>query len=530
MGQLKDREMVRLTSCHGLSGRPRPSQTEQRASLIDVLVIRAGSSLRFSFTGPLLFLIPGPETFNTAYPTIGWTVAGSSKTYTATARPKSAIRLWPPEGAPHTVPVLPNLSGENDDDLPALRQSQNGDASVPATPSRPRTASKDDATDPSIPRIVEISLIDWGSVFQVGSLQLIAGYEITPAFPSGIANLPSIVFVGDSITSGFVSSPEYSSGDDGYCGFLDAYPSHLRNLLAPGVRISAVAFPGIKLVDSEFVEGMETKWFKSGPLDRGDGSDDWEFGDRDGEAGPTHIIVSLGTNDIVDSKKFVQTYENFLDLLREMHGRRTGDILVLPPFGEREHDPDAQPNTGPAAFDQPRHDEIKEMVERLSEKWLAQSDDPLSTGDFPITPIFELTKLQLEENANSGLSGSTSTGSLSSKIAMAMASQPNTPLQAGFSPHASVAASSGLPGSASVRSLASAAAGRPSLVVRPSSIAAITLAAKGTRARLHFVDTKGWLDAQEDTFDDCHPTRGGATKIAKRLRDWLGENGFLAEE
>lgn len=484
--------------------------------------------MRFSFTGPLLFLIPGPNTFSTEFPTIGWQVAGSSTTYTAIARPSTAIRLWPPEGAPHTAPVKPNTGGENDSELPALRQSQNGVTVVPQTPERPRTASRESVTDPSIPRVIEISLIDWGSVFQVCSLQLISGYDISLAYPTGLASLPTMLFIGDSITSGSVSSPDEDPTPGGFCGFLDAYPAHLRNLLAPGVRASAVAFPGIKLVDSEFIEGMESKWFKSGPLDRGDGTDDWDFGDRDNESGPTHIVVNLGTNDDVDSKKFLQTYENFLDLLKEMHGRRTGDILVLPPFGERDYDPKSKDMPGPAVFKQTKHEEIRAMVERLSEKWLAESEDPLSTGDFPITPIFELTKLQLQENA-SALSSSSSRHSLSSKVAQALAAQPGTPLQSTSSPSASTSVPSGLPTTTSMRSLASTAAVRPSLVVRPSSIAAVSPAAKGTTARLHFVDTKGWLDAREDTFDDCHPTRSGAVKIARKFRDWLDDHGFLAD-
>jgi lysophospholipase L1-like esterase len=339
-----------------------------------------------------------------------------------------------------------------------------------------------------------------------------------------------MVFIGDSITSGFVSSPDELTTPGGYCGFLDAYPAHLRNLLAPGVRISAVAFPGIKLVDSGYIEGMESKWFKKGPLDRGsaDESDDWDFGDRDAEAGPTHIVVSIGTNDTADTKTFLQTYANFLDLLKETHGRRTGDILVLPPFGEREHSGSHVGETGPVVYQQERHAEIQSMVERVAERWHAETSDPLSTGDFPCTPIFEITKMQLEESqaaSQSGASKANNRHSLSSKVAQAIASQPSTPVQGSFSP----SAHTGLPSEASMRSLVSVASVRPSLVVRPSSIAAVTSTAKGTTARLHFVDTKGWLDAYEDTFDDVHPTRSGAIKIAKRLREWLGNHGFLAD-
>ena len=494
---------------------------------------RAGSSLRFSFNGPLLFLVPGPNTISTEYPTVGWQIAGSSTTYTATARPSTAIRLWPPEGDAHDTPVSPKFSGDDNGDLPTLRQSQNGVANAPETPTRARDGSTTSATDGTVPRIIEITLIDWGSIFQVGSLQTIAGYWVEPAYPSGIADLPTTVFIGDSITSGFVSSPTEASTPGGYCGFLDAYPAHLRNLLSPGVRVSAVAFPGIKLVDSGYIEGMESKWFKKGPLGRGndDGTDDWDFGDRDNEAGPTHIVVSIGTNDTADSKTFLATFENFLDLLKETHGRRTGDILVLPPFGARDSSASDRKGKGPVSYESGRLAEIKEMVERVSDRWQAESNDPLSGGDFPATPVFELTKLQLEEaTKHSGLSSSPSRHSLSTKVANAIASQPSTPLQSTFSPSASMTAqSSGLPSMASLQSIASIASMRPSLVVRPSSIAAVSPAAKGTRARLHFVDTKGWLDAYEDTFDDVHPTRSGAVKIARRFREWLSANGFLAE-
>jgi lysophospholipase L1-like esterase len=66
-------------------------------------------------------------------------------------------------------------------------------------------------------------------------------------------------------------------------------------------------------------------------------------------------------------------------------------------------------------------------------------------------------------------------------------------------------------------------------VVRPSSIAAVEPTSRGTKARLHFVDTGGWLSTEDETFDGVHPTPKGAKVIARKLRDWLRDNGFLAE-
>lgn len=330
----------------------------------------------------------------------------------------------------------------------------------------------------------------------MGKIQSIE--PITPAYPQGIGNLPSLLFIGDSITSGFIRSPQLLDSDDSYSGFLDAYPAHLHNLISDGARVSAIAFPGIRLVDEPDGgrEGMESQWFKAGPMEN---SQDWNFEDRDGESGPTHIFVNLGQNDYVRPEVFVETYKGFLNMLKETHGRRTGDIFVIDPFGSRKREGEAYTN---------RYPQVEEMVKALSQQW--EEEDPFAEGDFPSTPLFELTKLQLD-----------SPDPALSNIPRMLAQQ-LSPRSSRMSANSSVSSAiDGLPSPVT--------SPRPSLIVRPSSIAAISPSARGTRARLHFIPTRGWLDDDSDTFDGVHPTRSGAVKIAQKLRAWLMDGGFLVD-
>jgi lysophospholipase L1-like esterase len=360
-------------------------------------------------------------------------------------------------------------------------------------------ASSSDGRPPEA-KTVEITLLDWGSLLQVKSIQTLAGYSISPTFPEGISSLPTLLFIGDSITSGYVSSPS-GKGEDEYSGFVDAYPSQLKTRLSNNLRLSAIAFPGIKLVDSPGEEGMESQWFKTHPLE--DGSD-WDFAERDSESGPTHIFVNLGTNDDTPTDKFLETYEGFLSMLKETHGRRTGDIIVLAPFGSWSHE------QGKYIAKYP---ELGDMVGRMQEKWA--NEDPFGNGDFPSTPMLELAKMHLE-SPNPSLHRISPAPSHASLKQLVRDQSQSSKLN-----------DSGLPMPAGPDS--GVMSPRPSLLVRPSSIAAVTELAKGTKARLHFADTQGWLDSREDTFDGLHPTRKGAAKIGKRLARWLAKEGFLKD-
>ena len=416
-----------------------------------------------------MFLVPGEKTQATDQPTVGWTINGTS--YTALARPGVSIRLWPAEGQLPTDPKSPTSS------------SFNIGTSIP------------EASTSSAVNVVEVSLIDWGSVLQVASIQTLAGHGISPAYPVGIARLPTMLFIGDSTTSGFIH-PSPTADPQEYCGFMDAFPSHLRTLLSPGVRVYAVAFPGIKLVDSTEQEGMESKWFKAGPFD---GRLEWDFAERDGESGPTHIFINLGAHDDIPTEKFIETYESFLNMLKETHGRRTGDILVAAPFGEWDEEKGKYVGHYP---------EIKDMIQKIKERW--ESENPWERGDFPSSPMLELVKMQYrsDNTAHLGIPG--------------FVSYPSPP---GIRSNGAVIGNNGLPlPDPHSDSLTSP---RPSLMVRPSSIAAVEPSAQGTKARLHYIDTDGWLDSRSDTFDGLHPTRQGAIKIAQNLKHWLATNGFL---
>ena len=56
------------------------------------------------------------------------------------------------------------------------------------------------------------------------------------------------------------------------------FPSQLKSYLAPGIRIYSIAFPGISLVDDDNNgNGMESKFFKIGPLEPEVGKNKIEF-------------------------------------------------------------------------------------------------------------------------------------------------------------------------------------------------------------------------------------------------------------
>ncbi|KAK9898688.1 hypothetical protein P389DRAFT_193709 [Cystobasidium minutum MCA 4210] len=616
----------------------------------------AGSSLRFRFDGPLLFLVPGPKTLATESPMIGWQIEG--KTYTSHARSGRSIRLWPPEGVVHKdPPVTPSVDSETSSSNSANETTPTTSSNVPlanpettATPARPTltgsrqststnlnlsltnnlhvndgdeafydgptptastfahqqaqaapsparstsssttpvppasSSSSSSASSSKTSRLIEITLIDWGSIFQVNHFEMLAGSSITPAYPHGISNLPTLLFIGDSLTSGFIgdnfsqamitgsqgSFEEGAKKEGDYSGFLDAFPSQLRSYLAPGIRVYSIAFPGVALVDdsdsnsggrkeagASRENGMESKFFKRGPLEPEDADEDndWTFEDREDGNAPTHIFVNLGTNDAAAPvETFLSTLENFLGLLKETYGRRTGDILVMSPFGQYTEHADGQQSdaqsatsnnsqTGTAAL--PRkgsyksvlRPHIKRKIEELSQEWSLANEDPFASGDFPDTPILEYTKSQLELGGGQPLTSPSMKDGISRSRAT---SRPNSAsytantLSLSLSQQQQQVPDLNIVKSPSVASLASTTAThttRPALIVRPSSIAAAVAPneEKGTKTRLHFIDTLDWLDDEKDTFDGIHPTKKGARKIAKKLKGWLGDNGFLAD-
>ena len=238
--------------------------------------------------------------------------------------------------------------------------------------------------------------------------------------------------------------------------------------------------------------------------------------DREDETAPTHIFVNIGTNDTAPVDKFLTTLENFLNVLRETYGRRTGDILVMAPFGQYQEEAENS-ETGSKASYKTNFPEIREKVEELSQEWAIE--DPLASGDFPETPVFEYTKAQLDQEkplspplGSRSRPGSRPNSMGASSFAAALQSITANEVNLIKSP-----------------SMTSIASTRPSLIVRPSSIAAVAPNERGTKTRLHFIDTHGWLDDKEDTLDGIHPTKKGARKIAKKLKMWLGDHGFLAE-
>lgn len=584
MGLVQDGQVVRqlrwMTS----------TELTSSSDVLSCYVHRAGSAIRFAFTGPLLLFTPGSKTLATDFPTVGWSVEETQNTpststspssvtknrrvYTATARAGVSIRLWPPEGRPHDVyPAQQIVDGTPSSDSAS---SSNGNVTSPSD------AAADVYHDsPAVTRTIELTLIDWGSVVQAGSFQVLNGHGIqSPYAPSApvdktgprpivhrritsvpaislahhtepLAALPTLLFIGDSLTTGFTYHGSQIH-EGGYCGSLEAYPSQFRALLASPVRLYSIAFPGIKLVDDESgeEEGMASKWFRKGPMQYGESAlsasqytdrsasphttsskqmqtddeevntADWNFSERSSPAlEPTHIFINIGTNDRVAADDFIQTYESFLSMLKETHGRRTGDIFVLSPFGQRETDGilDSQQALTPRKTAYTTfYPEIEEMVHRLAEKWLDDDKDPLQAGVFPATPVLELAKMHLETKKTLG---GNQTGATDEQLLQVTPQSASSAIMSSQTLDAPAAVTTSI--------LSAQRHLRPSLIVRPSSLAAATdQSARGTKARLHYISTEGWLDEEADTFDGLHPTRQGAQKIAARLRDWLAQQGF----
>ena len=250
-----------------------------------------------------------------------------------------------------------------------------------------------------------------------------------------------------------------------------------------------------------------------------------------------------------------------MGLLKETYGRRTGDILVMAPFGQYQEDEEedgqeqdipttrkegkrsSSSSSSSSSYTSPLLPHIKRKIESLSQEWTISSEDPLASGQFPDTPFLEYTKSQLDmeiplsprssSRPNSASFTSTASGSLQMQQQQSSStSNSNIPTinkSTSTTSMASIASSTTPARTTSTSTNAT----RPALIVRPSSIAAAVAPdqEKGTTTRLHFIDTSNWLDLKEDTFDDgVHPTRKGARKIAKKLKIWLGQNGFLSSQ
>lgn len=416
-------------------------------------------------------------------------------------------------------------------------------------------------------KTIEITLIDPYGAFQVQSLQTLADHGISQYCDLDLASIPSLLFVGGNSTIGHQPStgsslpPPSSSRDNSTTpgsedasvrsNLLDSFPSRLLSTLSPFIRAWTVAAPDLSLANprgsSDDADSLESAWFRAGPLSN---DPDWEFDDKDSAIAPTHIFVMIedrcsvsgfGRDDSVseadkstpsgvtpsDDADFLDTYQGFLNLLKETHGKRTGDILVIQPFATWQPEKGCYAPSASSA-------NLKAMVQRLSSAW--QADDPLASGDFPSTPLMELAKFHLESQDPSPLRthllsqvaaspGAAATTTDSSKLA----SSPAVPLLKRDSANA---INQAISSRTNVTHLSlESPSKRPSLLVRPSSVAAVLPSSRGTKARLHYIDTQGWLDAEEDTVHEGrYLSRSGSIKVARRLRSWLAENGFLRSE
>ena len=107
--------------------------------------------------------------------------------------------------------------------------------------SNPSTSSSSSSST-SQSHLIEITLIDWASTLQINHFEMLSGSSILPAYPIHKSNLPTLLFIGDSTTCGYlpnealninasqrqlqgrnqIKQDENGNGKE-YSGFLDAF-------------------------------------------------------------------------------------------------------------------------------------------------------------------------------------------------------------------------------------------------------------------------------------------------------------------
>lgn len=133
------------------------------------------------------------------------------------------------------------------------------------------------------------------------------------------SNKPTIEFIGDSITAGWIG------GDNSIYGFKYSYPLIVSEKL--GFSGNAVAVAGICLLPGAGSDtiGMTNRYFKS-HFNDGIGLGDWDTE----KYVPDYIVINLGTNDNADGDIFLNGYVDFLGKLRNVYKETI--FFVVAPF------------------------------------------------------------------------------------------------------------------------------------------------------------------------------------------------------
>ncbi|KAI0258194.1 SGNH hydrolase-type esterase domain-containing protein [Gloeopeniophorella convolvens] len=177
------------------------------------------------------------------------------------------------------------------------------------------------------PKLVEISLVDWSSVFELSAIIVDSADAVQARTdPEPPARL---LFIGDSISCGFSSLPRLIP-QGSFDAFTTRAAMHLR------VPSTIVAYPGITLVEpkdagprfSSREPGMASRFFLAGssPSDTTTAPLDER---------PTIIVIALGTNDRglgVKPQVFAQTLRAFITRLAETYHGTLAHVCIIHPF------------------------------------------------------------------------------------------------------------------------------------------------------------------------------------------------------
>ncbi|GJJ09154.1 hypothetical protein Clacol_003376 [Clathrus columnatus] len=262
----------------------------------------ASATIRLAFSGRQLSLIPGPESFR--------------------------VDSW--NGGTKTVMVRSRLLDESSSSNPwSVRDVTDVEPGKCLVLFNSELCKKVE---------VEVVLVDWASRFQIESFVMEERDDIIPLHQK--PHTRRLLFIGDSITSGFCNS----GNDDSFSrGVMDAYPFACKRALdIKGIETSVdvLAFPGIRLVGEHDKKGAEagmavkltheSAWMEENP---------WSFDEVVQGYGPTVTFIALGVNDDendVPIDIFVKTYSSFLLELAWQYQNSLIHIIVLSPWSPSE--------------------------------------------------------------------------------------------------------------------------------------------------------------------------------------------------
>ncbi|KIJ53512.1 hypothetical protein M422DRAFT_775603 [Sphaerobolus stellatus SS14] len=256
----------------------------------------ASASIRLIFSGRTFSLLPGPES--------------------------SRIDTW--NGGTKTVVVSTRYL--DDPARPGTCQSSQeavdveaGKAMILFSSGEPRQVE------------VEIILIDWASKLQIESFAMKDGDKIISLRKD--PSLHRLLFIGDSITSGFCDSET-----EGYFprGVLDPYPFVVQRALdTHDISVDVIAFPGISVVGEHDKKGSEaglaTKFKHMSPWME---QTFWSFKELAHGYGPTIVVIALGVNDDendIPVERFIETYLSFLSELSSIYERSMKHLVIFSP-------------------------------------------------------------------------------------------------------------------------------------------------------------------------------------------------------